>query len=308
MSKQQRAAFDATLRRQPKPPINQSVKELRAGFASLMATTAVPTDVRRTPTVLGDRPAWLVEPERDARPGTILYFHGGWWVVGSPETSMGLTANLVRRTGFRSISLDYRLAPEHPFPAAIEDGVVAFRALLDSGADASSIAFAGDSAGGGLCVTTCLMARSAGLPMPAAIVAFSPAFDATRSGASMDGKAGIDPFFTREGLGPTSAMYLAGQDPNQELLSPATLADLTGFPPLLLQVGTNEVLLDDSTRLAARALNAGVDVILDVTADVPHVFQSFVGILDEADRALDRAALFLRQQITLHPALAGSAT
>jgi monoterpene epsilon-lactone hydrolase len=308
MSKQQRADLDAALRRQPKPPIKQSVEELRAGFAALMATTSVPTDVRRSSTVLGDRPAWFVEPEHDARPGTILYFHGGWWVVGSPETSMSVTANLVSRTGVRAVSLDYRLAPEHPFPAAIEDGVAAFRALLESGVDASSIAFAGDSAGGGLCVTTCLMARAAGLPMPAAIVAFSPAVDATRSGASMDGKAGIDPFFTRAGLDPTSAMYLAGQDPRQELLSPATLADLTGLPPLLLQVGTNEVLLDDSTRLAARARDAGVDVILDVTAGVPHVFQAFVGVLDEADRALDRASLFLKQQLALQRAFAGSAT
>ena len=210
---------------------------------------------------------------------------------------MSLTANLVIRTGVRAISLDYRLAREHPFPAAIEDGLSAYRALLDQGADPKSIAFAGDSAGGGLCITTGLKARDAGLPMPAAIVAFSPGLDITRSGASMDAKAGVDPFFTRDSLEPTGAMYLAGHDPKHELLSPATLADLTGFPPTLLQVGTNEVLLDDSTRLAERARNAGVDVILDITADVPHVFQAFAGILDEADFALDRAALFLHQQL-----------
>jgi acetyl esterase/lipase len=187
----------------------------------------VPAGVRTTPTTIADRPGLRVEPERDARPGTILYFHGGGWVFGSPQTALCLTANLVVRTGFSFFSLDYRLAPEHPF--------------------------AGDSAGGGLCVTTCLKARAAGLPMPAAIVAFSPGLDATRSGASMGSNAGIDPVFTLEGLGPTSAMYLAGQDPTQELLSPAILADLRGFPPLLLQVGTNELLLDDSTRLAERA-------------------------------------------------------
>ncbi len=133
--------------------------------------------------------------------------------------------------------------------------------------------------------------------MPAALVAFSPALDYTRSGASMATKAGVDPIFTRDSLGRTFAMYVAGQDPNQELLTPATLADLTGFPPLLLQVGANELLLDDSTRLAEGALEAGVDVILDVTADAPHVFQSFVGVLDEADQALDRAALFLMQHL-----------
>lgn len=115
----------------------------------------------------------------------------------------------------------------------------------------------------------------------------------------MDTKAGIDPFFTRESLRHTGAMYLAGADPHQPTLSPAVHADLTGFPPMLLQAGTNEVLLDDSTRMAARARAAGVDVILDITADVPHVFQSFVGVLDEADQALDRAALFLTQHVRL---------
>src|SRR5581483_4267016 len=116
-------------------------------------------------------------------------------------------------------------------------------------------------------VTTCLAARDAGLPLPAAIVAFSPGLDATRTGESMETKAGIDPYFTRETLEHTGAMYLAGQDPHQPLLTPATLGDLTGLPPMLLQAGTNEVLLDDSTRLAERARAAGVDVILDITAD-----------------------------------------
>ena len=296
MSKQQRDAVDAMLRR-PRTSSPQTVEELRTGFAAMMATMRVPAEIRTTPTNLGGRPGLLVEPDQTTRAGTILYFHGGSFVMGSPETALSLTAHLVVKTGVRAVSLDYRLAPEHPFPAAIEDGIAAYRALLDNGIDPASIAFAGDSAGGGLCVTTCLMARNAGLPLPTAVVAFSPGLDATRSGASVDTKAGIDPFFTRESLSRTGAIYLAGQNPNQELLTPATLADLTGFPPLLLQVGTNEVLLDDSTRLADRARAAGVDVILDVTADVPHVFQAFVGLLDEADQALDRAALFLRQHL-----------
>jgi acetyl esterase/lipase len=143
--------------------------------------------------------------------------------------------------------------------------------------------------------------------VPAAIVAFSPGLDYTRTGASIDAKDGIDPILTRETLRYTGAMYLAGQDPRQPLLSPATRADLTGFPPLLLQAGTNEVLLDDSTRLAARARAAGVDVILDITADVPHVFQTYAGVLDEADEALDRAALFLTQRIRAAGATAASA-
>ncbi|MEV5955798.1 alpha/beta hydrolase [Streptomyces sp. NPDC051987] len=296
MSRQQRAKIDAMVRR-PQPEGPRSVEELRAGFRAMMGGMIVPAGIRTRTARLGDRPAVLVEPVGTPKAGTILYCHGGSYVVGSPQTAMSLTGNLVTRTGFRAFSLDYRLAPEHPFPAAIEDTLSAYRALLDSGEDPSAIAFAGDSAGGGLTVTTCLAARDAGLPMPAAIVAFSPGLDMTRTGESMDTKAGIDPFFTRESLEHTGTMYLAGQDPYQPLLSPATLADLTGFPPMLLQAGTNEILLDDSTRMATRAREAGVDVILDVTADVPHVFQAFAGILDEADEALDRAALFLSQHI-----------
>lgn len=296
MSKEQRARIDAMMR-QPRPKGPRTVEAIRAGFKALMAQMIVPDNIRTTQTTLGNRPALYVEPKNGLRPGTILYFHGGSWVFGSPETTLSLTGHLVAKTGFGAYSLDYRLAPEHPFPAAIEDTLSAYRALLDSGKDPSTIAFAGDSAGGGLTVTTCLAARDAGLPLPAAIVAFSPGLDATRTGESMDTKEGIDPIFTREAVEHTGAMYLAGADPHQPLLSPAVLADLTAFPPMLLQVGTNEILLDDSTRLAARARAAGVDVVLDITADVPHVFQSFAGVLDEADEALDRAALFLSQRI-----------
>lgn len=280
---------------------NQSPEAMRADFARMMAGSPIPDGVRIDEVVLGGRPALRVDPVADPaagrRGGTILYFHSGAYVFGSPRTALPLTAHLVTRTGMRAVSLAYRLAPEHPFPAAIEDGVRAYRELLEAGHDAAQVAFAGDSAGGGLTVTTMLAARDAGLPMPAAVVAFSPSLDATRSGASMTTKAGVDPLFTRAGLEAIGRHYLAGQDPHQALLSPALLADLTGLAPLLLQAGSNEVLLDDATRMAARAAAAGVDVILDVTADVPHVFQSFAGVLDEADRALDRAAAFLRQRL-----------
>lgn len=296
MSREQRAMVDAMLRT-PAESTPQSVEEIRSSFEKLMATMAVPEGLTTSDTTLGTRRALVVEPAGAVGSGTILYFHGGSFVFGSPETALSLTGNLVARTGFRSFSLDYRLAPEHPFPAAIDDTVAAYRALLDSGVDPAGIVFAGDSAGGGLTVTTCLAARAAGLPLPAAIVAFSPGLDGTGSGESMVTRADADPIIHPEAIGQTRAMYLAGQDPRQELVSPVLFADLTGFPPMLLQVGTNEILLDDSTRMATRARAAGVDVILDVTADVPHVFQSFTGVLDEADHALARAALFLTQQV-----------
>ena len=297
MSSAQRAALAATLRNGPQDEGEQSVERMRAGFALLMAGFPVPEDVRRTATSIGARPAVLVEPLERSHAGTILYFHGGSFSLGSPETAMAVTANLVRRTGVRAISVEYRLAPEHPFPAAIDDGVAAYRSLLDDGADPGSIVFAGDSAGGGLTVTVCLAARDAGLPVPAALLAFSPALDHTRSGDSMRTKERVDPFFTREGMRRTGELYLGGADPEQPLLAPALHADLRGFPPMLLQVGTDELLLDDSTRMAARARAQEVDVILDVVARVPHVFPAYTGALDEAGQALDRAALFLTQHL-----------
>ncbi|MCU1528292.1 MAG: alpha/beta hydrolase [Frondihabitans sp.] len=297
MSHEQRIALDTLLRGAPEPIAQVPVEQMRESFATLMGTFPIPTGVTQTPIELAGRSAILVEPEGDTAPGTILYFHGGSFSLGSPATAMVLTANLVTRTTVRAISLDYRLAPEHPFPAGIDDCVAAYRSLLESGIDPESIVFAGDSAGGGLTVTTCLAARDQGLPMPGAIAAFSPGLDHTRSGASMSTKEGIDPLLTREALGRTGEMYLGGQDPNQPLLAVPVLADLAGLPPILLQVGTNELLLDDSVRLAERAREADVDVILDITAGVPHVFQSWADTLDEADEALDRAALFLTQHL-----------
>lgn len=308
MTQAQRDALDTLLRSRipssdhdadPAGTTPPTPDDLRAWFAGLMADMPIAEGIRTEDIALGDRPTLLVEAADPGarRPGTILYFHGGSWVVGSPRTALGTTASLVVRTGVRAVSLDYRLAPEHPFPAGIDDGVAAYRELLAEGHDPASIVFAGDSAGGGLSVTTALAARDAGLPMPAAIVAFSAGLDATRTGASMDSKEGVDPFLSRASMAGTSRWYVDGQDPDQPLLAPAVRGDLRGLPPLLLQVGTNEVLLDDSTRLAARAVDAGVDVVLDVTARVPHVFQSYVGTLDEAGAALDRAALWVTQHL-----------
>lgn len=297
MSREQRRALDARLRSAPQVSGPVPVKQMREGFARFMSTFPVPPGVTRTRVEVGGRPAVRVDPVGEGLPGTILYFHGGSFSLGSPETAMALTAHLVERTGVRAISIDYRLAPEHPFPAAIDDCLAAYRALLAEGVAAQSIVFAGDSAGGGLAVTTTLAARDAGLPMPAGILGFSPGLDHTRSGESMTTKERVDPLFTGDGMRRTGDLYLNGQDPAQPLLAPAVLADLTGFPPIMLQVGTNELLLDDSVRLAERAREADVDVILDITADVPHVFPAFIGVIDEADEAVDRAALFITQRI-----------
>lgn len=297
MSREQRRALDDALRAAPQQSGPVPVGVMREGFARFMSTFPIPDGVVRTEVGLGGLSAASVRPSGVARPGVILYFHGGSFSLGSPETAMALTAHLVERTCVRALSLDYRLSPEHPFPAAIEDCLAAYGSLLSEGLDPSSIVLAGDSAGGGLAVTTCLAARDAGVPMPAGIVAFSPGLDHTRSGASMTAKEGVDPLFTRESMARTGELYVGGQDATHPWLSPAVHADLTGFPPMLLQVGTNELLLDDSVRLARRAQDAGVDVILDVVADVPHVFPAFVGQIDEAEDAIERAALFIAQRL-----------
>lgn len=305
MTTEQRQALDRRLRAfTPLFDANRSLDERRAsiqeardGFADLMATMRVPDGFRTTETELAGIRTLRFDPVGTRRPGTILFFHGGSFVAGSPETHLGLTGELVTRTGRTAYSVDYRLAPEHPFPAAIHDTTAAYRALLESGHEPGSIVFAGDSAGGGLTVTTVLNARTLGLPRPAGVVAFSPGLDNAGTGASNSTRAAADPILTRESVQPNRDLYRAGADPEQELLSPADHADMIGFPPLLLQVGTNEILLDDSTRLAERARDADVDVILDITAGVPHVFQTFTGVLDEADLALERAALFIDQRL-----------
>lgn len=300
MSRLQRERLDAQLRGAGVGS-EQSVSEIRDNFAKLMNALPVPEGIRVYETSFAGRPALRISSDTGAGSGILLYLHGGSHVVGSPRTALGLTAGLVVRTGIPSISLDYRLAPEHPFPADVEDVVAAYRELLEQGRSPQSIAFVGDSAGGGLTIAGALAARDAGLPMPAAIVAFSPGVDATRTGESMVTKVDADPLLDRASLDRMSGLYVAGQDRRNPLLSPAVAADLTGLPPVLVQVGTNEMLLDDARRLALRASDAEVDVILDITAKVPHVFQSFTGILDEADEALDRAALFLRQRVRPQP-------
>jgi epsilon-lactone hydrolase len=296
VTQQQRAEID-DLMRAARLDTSLPPEDLREVFEMYTTLGPPPAGVTVTDGTLGGRPALEITPDEVTSGGTILYFHGGGWVYGSPRTAASLTAALVRHVGAAAVLPEYRLAPEHPFPAALEDGLAAYRALLASGVPAERIALAGDSSGGGLAVGLLLLARDAGLPMPACAVLFSAGLDATRTGASMDGKRDVDPLFDRVSLARLSAHYLAGAEPRQPLVSPAVVGDLSGLPPTLLQVGTNEVLLDDSTRFAARAADAGVDVVLDVTDDVPHVFQSLHAYLDEAVDALERAADFLRRHL-----------
>jgi epsilon-lactone hydrolase len=232
------------------------------------------------------------DPER-----IILYLHGGAYAIGTAASSAGLASDLTRRAGTRLVTVDYRLAPEHPQPAAIEDAVAAYRGLLDSGVSPSTIAVAGESAGAGLAAAALMALKHAGLPQPTAAVLMSPWADLTLSGDSISGKAALDLALTPEGLARRAADCLANGNPAGELVSPI-FADLNGLPPLLIQAGSHEILLDDATRLAAHAAAADVAVTLEVTPGVPHVFQGFAAMLDEGDAALTSAGEFLRAHLT----------
>ncbi|MGY0388084.1 alpha/beta hydrolase [Nocardioides sp. WG-D5] len=292
MSKQQRDALDAAIRDFPFDS-SVSVEEARAGFDAGQ-TRPLPDEAGARAITIGGIPG--LELYRDATEGTLLYLHGGGYVVGSARTGASLADGLAGRAGLRAISIDYRLAPEAPYPAAVDDGLAAYRGLLDAGVEPDRLVLAGDSAGGGLTMATLLAARSAGLPQPAAAVLFSPWTDLTLSGATIETKLDADPLFDRAALEWFARRYLGSADPTDPLISPV-FADLAGLPPLLIQVGSHEVLLDDSLRLAARAAEADVEVILEVGAELPHVFQNQTGSLDEADAALDRASRFLSERL-----------
>ena len=222
----------------------------------------------------------------------VLYFHGGVYVMGDAFQAAGLASQVGRRTRAKVISVDYRLAPEHPYPAAVDDALAAYEALLQDGTAPSDIAFAGESAGGALAIATLVNARDHGLPLPAAAFAMSPYADLTLAGTTMETKREVDPLLSRELLQSPVTDYTAGQDAALGLISPI-FADLSGLPPLIIQAGTHEVLLDDAVRLARQASTADVEVTLDITPRVPHVFQAYYPILDEAAAALDRAGQFL---------------
>jgi monoterpene epsilon-lactone hydrolase len=291
LSAEQRENLDAALRRSP-IPVGSSVSEQRLLLRERASTGTLPADVKVTPIRLGGVPAAEVTVDGIEPRHVVLHFHGGVYVLGDAFQSAELCAQIGRRTQARVVSLDYRLAPEDPYPAAVDDALAAYEALLSEGIAPSDIALAGDSAGGGLAVATMVNARDRGLPLPAAAYLMSPYVDLTLSGASMDTKSAVDPLLSRALLAPRVTDYVAGQDPALGLISPL-FADLSGLPPLIIQAGTHEVLLDDAVRLVQQAAAADVAVTLDLVPEVPHVFQNFFPILDEAAEALDRAGRLL---------------
>ena len=296
MSVEQRETLD-TILRQSAFPAGIGVSEQRRQLAELLSAQPLPAGVTVTAAALGGVPTAEITVDGVEPRHVVLYFHGGVYVLGDAFQAAGLAAQIGQRTQAKVISVDYRLAPEHPYPAAVDDALAAYEALLEGGTDPSEIAFAGESAGGGLAIATLVNAREHGLPLPAAALAMSPYVDLTLAGATIETKGAADPLLSREALQARVGDYTAGQDAAIGLISPI-FADLSGLPPLIIQAGTHEVLLDDAVRLARQAATADVAVTLDVTPGVPHVFQAYYPILDEAAAALDRAGQFLTAQLS----------
>ncbi len=291
MSTEQRETLDAILR-QSAFPVGSTVSEQRQQLQQLTSAQPLPAEITVTRVVLGGVPAAEITVDGVEPRHVVLYFHGGVYVIGDAFQAAGLASQIGRRTRAKVISVDYRLAPEHPYPAAVDDALAAYEALLQDGTAPADIAFAGESAGGGLAIATLVNARDHGLPLPAAAFVMSPYADLTLAGATIETRRAVDPLLSRELLQPRVADYVSGQDAALGLVSPV-FADLSGLPPLIIQAGSHEVLLDDAVRLARQAATADVAVTLEITPGVPHVFQAYYPILDEATAALDRAGQLL---------------
>jgi acetyl esterase/lipase len=288
---EQRETVDAILR-QSAFPVGSDVDEQRRLLREAIEAQPLPADVTVTPAALGGVPTAEITVDGIEARHVVLYFHGGVYVMSDAFLAAGLASQVGRRTQAKVISVDYRLAPEYPYPAAVDDALAAYEALLDDGIAASDIAFAGESAGGGLAVATMVNARDHGLALPAAAWVMSPYVDLTLTGTTIEGKRDADPLLSRELLEPRVADYVQGHDAALGLISPL-FADLSGLPPLIIQAGSHEVLLDDAVRLAGQAASADVEVTLEITPEVPHVFQAYAAMLDEAAAALDRAGQLL---------------
>lgn len=227
----------------------------------------------------------------------LLYVHGGGYLIGSSKSHRHMVGALSVESGLPVFSADYRLAPEHPFPAALDDAVAAYKGLLDKGIASARLAIAGDSAGGGLTIATLVALRDRGLPLPACAVAISPWCDLSQGGEAYRARAKRDPIVSKGGLDKMAAAYLNGADPKTPLASPV-FADLKGLPPLLIQVGTEEALYDDALTLKARAESAGVEVSLESWGGMIHVWHIFHPILSEGRDAIARIGRFLKARIS----------
>lgn len=294
MSERGIAAIRARIAKLP-PSDTQTLAELRTLYDKATRAFPLPEDIAREDVTVGGVSAERLTPTGARDDAALLYLHGGGYGIGSPRSHRHLAGDIAKRAGIVALVPDYRLAPEHPFPAAVDDSLAVYRETLKAFAPAN-IVVAGDSAGGGLAIALLLAARDASLPMPAAGVCISPWTDMTSSGASYAEKASADPLVTMAGLSRYRDAYLRDSDRRAALVSPAH-ADLGGLPPLLVQVGGDEILLDDARLLADKARAGKVDTRLEVWPGMIHVWHWYWPMLDEGERANAAIATFIRDRI-----------
>jgi acetyl esterase/lipase len=280
----------------------QTLEQMRANSSRFGDQTAEPAGVTWEPVDAGGVPAiWVIPATAQLHGGNdrvLQYLHGGGYVLGSAETHRRLTGHLATAIGCRVLNVDYRLAPEQPHPGPVEDSVKAYRWLLDQGLRPEHLAIAGDSAGGGLTLATVLKLRADGLPQPAAAVPISPWTDMEATGESIQSVANRDVVLHADRLKVLTDLFLAGGNPRDPLAAPV-YGDYTGICPLYIQVGGDEILLDDARRVEARARADGVDVQLHVFPEMQHVFQMHAGNMPEADDAIARIGAYLRPRLEL---------
>ena len=279
------------------PSDSLTVAERRAQYERAEKVFPTPPEVKVERVSAPVAPAEWLRPPGAVAGRVVLYLHGGGYVIGSPRSHRHLAAAIVTAGQASALLLDYRLAPEHPYPAAVDDATAAYRWLLEQGVAPGHVVIGGDSAGGGLTVATLLALRDARLPLPAGGVCISPWVDLTFSGASYRTRAAVDPIVTRPVIDEMARAYLGAIAARAPLASPL-FADLRGLPPLLIHVGSDEVLLDDAVQLADRAKTAGVDATLEVWDRMIHVWHWFLPMLDEAQSAVDGIGRFIRSRAT----------
>jgi acetyl esterase/lipase len=272
---------------------------MRLSMNRLAELEIQPSWVRcRNEIVAGVPCEWVSVVETPVDAGVVLYLHGGGFVAGSPASHRDMAWRLSRESGLRILMVDYRLAPEYPYPAQLDDSLAVYRALLDGGLSPTQLAVAGDSAGANLALVTVLLARAQQLPLPAAVIAMSPWGDLTHSGASVITNAKSDHMIPVALIDQIASMYAGDQDLLQPELSPV-FADYTNFPPLMLHAAEVEVLLDDALRIHDRAEAAGVDVSCQVWPKVPHAFPVFAQFLPEGRQAIRKMAAFLSEHLVV---------
>ena len=283
--------------RQPEPGAPQSgFADRRAAMDALGEQGALPTGCFHEPATVGGVKCERVVPQGAGAGRTLLYLHGGGYTTGSPRSHRPLVARLAEAARAIAIAADYRLGPEHRFPAAVEDAVAVYRALLAGGTEPGQLIVAGDSAGGGLTLALALALKAEGLPQPAGFFVISPWADLTQSGASYAAKAATDPMISKASIEEYALAYLGGLDPHDPLASPV-FGDFEGVAPVLIQTGSEETLLSDSITMADILAHARVDVRLEVWPEMIHVFHAWGGALQAARRAIRLAGVWMDERL-----------